>query len=173
MGLSSVWGGRRGVPDSYRLNSPRWSASAPKGGLRELLLDRANAHHGATPIKAHLGGGDCKEVSPSSTTQGRLYSGPPVARAVQCTATHDRPMRRCLLGGRLTRAQQSPRGGCSSAPSPPSWIGFLSIPLCSLFLEHNGFTERDHCPPICLHLLTIQDLFLVLGAKKLFLLNTS
>ena len=91
-----------------------------KGGLRELLLDRAKAHHGATPIKAHLGGGDCKEVSPSSTTQGRLYSGPPVARAVQCTATHDRPMRRRLLGGRLARAQQSPQSVRSRPRRPPA-----------------------------------------------------
>ena len=48
-------GVRRGVPDSYRLSLPQWSASASKDGLGELLKDRPEGHHGTTPIEAHLG----------------------------------------------------------------------------------------------------------------------
>ena len=33
-------GGEKSVSVSYRLNSPRWSASTPKDGLREVLKDR-------------------------------------------------------------------------------------------------------------------------------------
>lgn len=46
-------GERRGVPDSYRLYTPRWSTLVPKGGPREFLIDRAIAHPDSTPIRAH------------------------------------------------------------------------------------------------------------------------
>ena len=77
-------GGRRCVPESLPAKLTTVVRFSTKGGLRELLLDRAKTHHGATPIKAHLGGGDCKKVSPSSTTQGRLYSGARRRMTDQC-----------------------------------------------------------------------------------------
>lgn len=36
---------RRGVSNSYHMNSPRWSASATKGEFQELLKDRAAGHN--------------------------------------------------------------------------------------------------------------------------------
>lgn len=53
----SVWRTGGGGQGCAPLNSSRWSASALKGRIiRELLKDRAEAYHSATPVDA-LGGG--------------------------------------------------------------------------------------------------------------------
>lgn len=48
--------GERGLPNSYRLNSPQYFILVPEGGLREFLKECSEAHLGVTPIRAHCGG---------------------------------------------------------------------------------------------------------------------